>query len=146
MRKSIIVIIAFVCLFSGCACVPSQDAGNSSVSSAGLSEKEPQEYVITHDSVADWQKDQPSDFLQNDLVQTEECVIAIANAIVKNAVGDQEWEQLTLANVWEDDARGVWIVSYSLRSDDADTVVAGGGVNIAISRHDAQVVKMWSEE
>ena len=51
-----------------------------------------------------------------------------------------------MENVWEDAERGVWIISYDPVNEDPSTMITGGRVNIAISKHDAQVVKMWAEE
>ena len=79
-------------------------------------------------------------------MKTEADAIAIANAIVEANVGDQEWKKLSVANVWEDADRGVWIVSYDPVNEDPSTMITGGRVNIAVSKHDAQVVKMWTEE
>ncbi len=108
--------------------------------------QEPTENVIFHYAYENWEMDQLSDFLHEDLVQTEESAIAIANAIVQSVIGEQEWKRLALTNVWEDVERNVWIVSYDPVSEDTDSIMTGGRVNIAIRKHDAQVLKMWAEE
>jgi len=146
MRKIVLIIIAFTLLLLGCSNSQSLQAEEPLVSSGDMTTPKPKEYVITHGAYENWDQYQLSDFLQNDLVQTEESAIAIANAIVKNAVGEQEWKKLYLANVWEDAEREVWIISYYTQSEDANVIMVGGEVYIAIRKHDAQVVKMWAEE
>ena len=145
MKRVIVFAIIFICCCTGCSRIQPQSAVISSGSADDLTTSN-SEYVITHEACENWDESNPSDFLQVDLIPTEESAIAVANAIVQNAVGEQEWKKFYLANVWEDVDNGVWIISFDPRNDDSDTLITGGRVNIAISRHDAQVVKMWAEE
>ena len=146
MKRIIVFAIVFICCCAGCAWIQPQSAVISSGSADDLTSPEPKEYVITHDAYENWDESNPSDFLQVDLIPMEESAIAVANAILKSAIGEQEWKKLYLANVWEDVDKGVWIISFDPRNEDSDTIIIGGRVSIAISRHDAQVVKMWAEE
>ena len=146
MKRIILFSFVIVCLCAGCSRIQPHNTNVSNMSSSDLTTEAPIEYGITHDAYENWEKDQPSDYLQDDLVKTEEIAIEIANTIVKNAVGEQEWERLYLTNVWEDVDRGVWVISYCVQSEDDNTFIVGGGVNLAIRKHDAQVVKMWAEE
>lgn len=146
MKKVAQFLLALIFLFAGCSCSKPLQVEETIASPSDLTTQEPTENAIYHYAYENWEKDQQSDFLQEDLVQTEESAIAVANAIVKIAIGEQEWKKLYLANVWEDVDKGVWIVSFDPRNENSDTIITGGRVNIAIRKHDAQVVKMWAEE
>lgn len=146
MKKIALFLLALIFLFAGCSCSQSLQVEETIASPSDLTTQEPTENAIYHYAYENWEKDQQSDFLQEDLVQTEENALAVANAIVKIAIGEQEWKKLYLANVWEDVDKGVWVISFDPRNEDSDTIITGGRVNIAIRKHDAQVVKMWAEE
>ena len=146
MRRIVLGIILVALLLLGCSNSQTLQAEETFVSPQDFATQAPSEHVITHDAYEGWEKGQSSDYMQDDLVKTEADAIAIANAIVEANVGDQEWKKLSVANVWEDADRGVWIVSYDPVNEDSSTMITGGRVNIAVSKHDAQVVKMWAEE
>lgn len=146
MRRIVVGIIVLTLLLFGCSKPQSQKAEENFVSSQDFATQAPTEHVITHYAYEGWEKEQLSDYLQDDLVKTEADAIAIANAIVEATVGEQGWKKLSVANVWEDAESGVWIVSYDPVNEDPSTMITGGRINIAFSRHDAQVVKMWAEE
>lgn len=116
------------------------------VASENLTTPKPKEYVITHSANENWEKDQASDFLQEDLVQTEESATVIANAVLEATVSKESVQTYYLANVWDDTEREVWVVTYFLRSEVIGYEMVGGDINIVIRKHDAQVVKMWGGE
>gem|GEM_PF-6293457 len=146
MKKTALFLLVCSFLFAGCSSSQSLQVEEALASPNNLTMQEPTENVIFHYAYENWEMDQLSDFLHEDLVQTEESAIAIANAIVQSVIGEQEWKRLALTNVWEDVERNVWIVSYDPVSEDTDSIMTGGRVNIAIRKHDAQVLKMWAEE
>jgi hypothetical protein len=146
MKKTALFLLACILLFAGCSSSQSLQEGESLTSSENLTTPKPKEYVITHSACENWDQFQPSDFLQNDLVPTEKNAIAVANAIVQSAVGEQEWKKHYLSNVWEDIEREVWVITYVPRSEDASYIIVGGDITIVIRKHDAQVVKMWAGE
>ena len=146
MRRIVLGIIVLSLLLFGCSKPQSPKVEESFVLPQDFATQAPTEHLITHDAYEGWEKGQSSDYLQDDLVKTEADAIAIANAIVEATVGGEEWKKLSVANVWEDAERGVWIVSYDPVNEDPSTMITGGRINIAFSRHDAQVVKMWAEE
>ncbi len=146
MRRIVVGIILVTLLLFGCSKPQFQKTEEDFVSTQDFATQAQTEHVITYDAYEGWEKGQLSDYLQDDLVKTEADAIAIANAIVEANVGDQEWKRLSVANVWEDAERGVWIVSYDPVNEDPSTMITGGRINIAFSKHDAQVVKMWAEE
>jgi hypothetical protein len=111
-----------------------------------LTTPKPKEYVITHRANENWEQDQASDFLQSDLIQTEEGAITVADAILEATVGKESFQTYYLANVWEDIEREVWVVTFFLRSDVIGYELTGGDINIVIRKHDGQVVKMWAGE
>lgn len=143
MRRGFLVIIAFAILLSGCSMIQAEEP---IVASEDLTTPKPKEYVITHRANENWEKDQASDFLQYDLVQTEEDAIAVANAILEATVGEESFQTYYLANVWSDTEREVWVTTFFLRSEVIGFEMHGGDITIVIRKHDAQVVKMWGGE
>lgn len=146
MMRTALFLLACILLFAGCSSSQSLQEGESLASSEDSTTPKPKEYVITHRANENWEQDQASDFLQSDLIQTEEGAITVADAILEATVDKESFQTYYLANVWEDIEREVWVVTFFLRSDVIGYELTGGDINIVIRKHDGQVVKMWAGE
>lgn len=146
MKKTALFLLACILLFAGCSSSQTVQEGEALASSEDLTMPKPTEYVIMHGANENWEQDQASDFLQSDLIQTEESATTIANAVLEATVGKEGFQTYYLANVWKDIERAVWVVSYFPRSEEESLILFGGDITIVTRKHDAQIVKIWVEE
>ena len=72
MKRIVLGIIVLTLLLFGCSKPQSQEAEEDFVSTQDFATQAPTVHVITHDAYEGWEKEQLSDYLQDDLVKTKQ--------------------------------------------------------------------------
>ncbi|MEN6637423.1 MAG: hypothetical protein ABFC56_16360 [Clostridiaceae bacterium] len=147
MKKAAPFLLALIFLFVGCSSSQSLQAEETIASSGNISAEKQKEFKVIHAPFEDWMKYKPAgDGIYSDLVATETCALAIANAIIGTNLTDDETCTYPDVRIWEDVEEGVWVISYYPQSTDPDFEIAGGDIHIVIRKHDGQVASYWGGE
>lgn len=90
----------------------------------------------------DW--DDPMGTYEEDVIPNADTAADVAKAILGGMnTGDEAYD---LAAVTYDEKNEIWIVDFSLKSENPDSIILGGGYSMAIEKKDGRVLRIWTGE
>ena len=94
-----------------------------------------------------WNEDNDQNVLDTEFVPDMESAVQIANIIFCNKQKQGLFNGYELQQVFYDEDDSVWIISFWMPFDEKNGVITiGSNFNVAISKKNGEILKVWVEE